>query len=258
MYILGHQGWTDFFSQFGLYIHFANLHKSLTVLVLDSSQMIFVRRLFMNTGIKVELIETTEHKGKTCVICHQQGNPIQCPRYGGKCKYPNLNIYKEIQGLCVFDDPEKWFQIYSESLKKGHSFVEAFYIYHGISPDNMYLSFNVVRTPQLELTIPILPYLVYHIQQHVRFPIEKLRKDLMHISLDRKCLDFFGCIGILQHAKEIHVIQSSYCMFIYLLQLKYDMFKNIPIFVYTSARSNSNTDYKNLNRHPQLSNWIFL
>jgi len=258
MYILGHQGWTDFFSQFGLYIHFLNLYKSATVLVVDPQQIVFVKRLFLGSGIAVEHMETIEQNGEVCVLCHQRGHPTQCPRQGGKCRYPNPKFYDKIQGLCVFDNPERWSEVYSKTLEKGQSFVEAFYIYHGLSIENMYTSFNVIRTPELELDTPKTPYLVYHVQPTVGFPLERLRKDISHMSLDKRCPDFFGCIRILENAKEIHVIQSSYCMFVYLLQLRYGLFKDIPIFVYASARYNANTDYKHLNRHPQLPNWTFL
>jgi hypothetical protein len=76
--------------------------------------------------------------------------------------------------------------------------------------------------------------------------------------LDRRCPDFFGCLRILEGATELHFVQSSYCMFVYLLQLKFGFFASTPIFVHASARHNATTDYKHLHRHPHLPNWTFL
>jgi hypothetical protein len=123
----------------------------------------------------------------------------------------------------------------------------------------MWNDFTIVRTPQDELLPPVQgPYLAYHMQPHYPIALTHLRKDLQQVSLDRRCPDFFGCLRILEEATEIHVIQSSYCMFIYILQLKYGLFANTRIYVHASVRPNANTDYKNMNRHPQLPNWTFL
>ena len=258
MYILGHQGWTDFFSQFSLYAHFAKTNGHGTVLVVDPTQISFVKRLFYNTSLSVELLQTSSVENGCCVICHQPGNPHRCPRSGLICQYPVKHRYSKIQGLCVFDDFAKWSRVLANCLENGKSFVDAFYVHHDLPVTTLYESFNVTRTPNTELMIPNNQYLVYHEQPSVRIPRENLRKDIEHLSLDRRCEDFFGCIKLIEHAKEIHIVQSSYCMFIYLLQLKYGLFSNIPIFVYASARYNANTNYKNMNRQPQLSNWTFL
>jgi hypothetical protein len=248
MYILGHQGWTDFFSQFGLYIHMYRHYGSATVLVIDPQQLPFVKRLFLTSGVNVELAETTEVGVGTCVLCHQLGNEHTCPRYGGRCKYP-VHSYR---GLCAFDNFPKW-----EAFRQATSvsFVEAFYLYHGVPITALYENFVVARIPESELKFQITtPYYVYHTQSS--FPL-RLPKGYA-VPLDKSSVDFFGSLSLIEGATEIHLLQSSYCMFIYLLQLKYGLFSNKPVYVHTYARSNSNTDYKHLNRHPHLPNWTFL
>jgi hypothetical protein len=259
MYLIGHQGWTDFMSQFGLYVHFANLHGKGTILVVDPGQLPFVRRLAVGTNLSVELLETTEEGTGVCVLCHQIGHPIRCPRTGTcRCKYPSSR-YGSIQGLCVFDDPVQWGLVHSKTLEQGKSFVEAFYAYHNLPIETLWTQFTVTRIPEEELAVPTeAPYLTYHMQPGVPIRLNNLRKDLQQVPLDRRSPDFFGCLRILENATEIHLVQSSYCMFVYLLQLKTGLFSDKPIFVHTYSRPNANTDYRNMNRHPQLPNWTFL
>lgn len=259
MYLLGHQGWTDFMSQFGLYVHFARMYGSGTILVVDPNQLAFVRRLVLGTGIGVEQLELVQFGSGVCITCHNRANPIRCPVTGVGCRVPNLVRYRTIQGLCTFDNPTRWHPFLRSVLAQGRSFVEAFYEYHGLPIETMWNNFVVLRTPHDELPIPVsAPYLAYHMQAQYPIPLISLRKDLQQVSLDRLCPDFFGCLRILEGAREIHVIQSSYCMFLYLLQLKTGLFANTPIYVHASVRPNANTDYKNMNRHPQLPNWTFL
>jgi hypothetical protein len=223
-------------------------YGTVTVLVIDPQQLPFVQRLFLTTGVTVELAHTTEDGIGTCVICHQLGNEHRCPRYGGRCKYP----VRSYVGLCAFDNFLKW-----DAFRQATSvsFVEAFYLYHGLPITALYENFIACRNPTTELKFQITtPYYVYHTQPN--FPL-RLPKGYA-ISLDRSSIDFFGSLSLIEGYAEIHLLQSSYCMFIYLLQLKYGLFSNKPVYVHTYARPNSNTDYKNLNRHPQLPNWTFL
>jgi hypothetical protein len=144
-------------------------------------------------------------------------------------------------------------------MSEGKSFVEAFYVYHGLPVETMWTLFPFVRTPTSELALPVQGrYLAYHMQQGVRIALSRLRKDIQQVSLDRRCPDFYGCLRILEGATEIHVVQSSYCMFLYLLQLKTGMFSTTPIYVHVSARHNGTTDYKAMYQRPQLPNWTFL
>ena len=223
-------------------------HGSATVMVVDPQQLSFVQRLFLDTGVNVELAELTESGRGTCVICHQTGSPTSCPRYGGPCKYPKQSCI----GLCAFDDFAKW-SAFRESTDV--SFVEAFYLYHGLPTSAMYDNFLVKRTPETEIPFQInTPYYVYHTQP--AFPLRIPRG--YAVPLDKSSADFFGSLSLIEGATEIHLLQSSYCMFIYLLQLKYGLFANKRIYVHTYARPNANTDYKRMNRHPQLPNWTFL
>jgi hypothetical protein len=243
MRILGHQGWTDFMSQFGLYIHKYREHGSATVMVIDPRQIPFVQRLFLDTGLSVELAETTEVGSGTCVVCHQTGHPTSCPRVGGRCRY----LKEDHQGLCAFDDFQKWSR-FRESTDV--SFVDAFYLYHGLPTSAMYENFTVSLPTEPPLSYPI-PYYVYHTQP--QFPL-RLPKGYA-VPLEQSSIDFFGSIPLIQGASEIHLLQSSYCMLIYLLQLKYGLFSDKCIYVHSYARSG---EYKKMNRNPQLSNWTFL
>jgi hypothetical protein len=248
MRVLGHQGWTDFFSQFGLYNHMYRKYGNATVMVVQPEQLPFVRRLFFDTGIDVELADLSPIGSGTCVLCHQTGSPVACPRAGGRCKYPT----QPFVGLCAFDDYSKWARFRETTMV---SFVEAFYIYHDLPASTMYDHFNVKRTPATEIQhITDVPYYVYHTQP--AFPLRLPRG--YAVKLENSSSDFFQSLGLIEHATEIHLLQSSYSMFVYLLQLKYGLLSNKSIFVHTYARTNANTEYRNVNRHPQVPNWTFL
>lgn len=260
IYFLGHQGWTDFFSQYSIYKYLFNQfpNDTYTVLVYDPSQLTFVKRLF-NT-INVEEIKLTEEyqPGKTCLECHIKGNPDICPRTGEKCIYPDYTYYPNLIGLCAFDNYETWETIQVECQAQGKPFIEAFYEYYRLPFSTMYEQFDVKRIPELEYVINMKePYVAYHEQSLVQ-----INKDVYfnettpYIELDRSSDDFFKTIGILIHAKEIHLVQSSYCMLCYILQLKYGLLKDIPIFVHEYSRDYSSA-YMNMFKNPALPNWTF-
>jgi hypothetical protein len=260
VYILGHQGWTDFFSQYAVYKHWFSRypnHKH-TVLVYNPSQLTFVKRLF--NSIQVEQIKTTEtyQPEKTCLECHMTGSPYSCPRTAKRCIYPDYPQYQNLIGLCAFDNYLAWETVQSNCQAKGKPFIEAFYEYYTLPFSTLYEQFDVERIPELEYTYDVgNPYIAYHEQPHVQ-----IQKDVffdsntLYLELDQSSDDFFKSIGLIIKAKEIHLVQSSYCMLCYILQLRYGLLKDIPIFVHEYSRKYSEA-YKNMFKNPSLPNWSF-
>lgn len=78
------------------------------------------------------------------------------------------------------------------------------------------------------------------------------------INLNRITDNFFIYSEILQKSKEIHLVDSVWASVIYLLDCKYKLFENIPIFIYPFRSREGgllNYDDKNIEpKHPD--NWI--
>jgi hypothetical protein len=268
VYLLGHQGWTDWFSQFSIYQYYINLYKKCIVLVIDEKQLPFVNRLFKNSGVGVEHASTeySTDTTKKCVFCHMNVTETHCPRNPStKCKILSEK-YNNFQGICVFDKSKNWFDCVS-TYYNTKSFVEMFYLHHNLEWETIYKNFNVDIDITNQIPIPKCNYIVYHDQVDHKITFKNVRKhklnfigksEMLRISLSNISNDFFSALNLILNAKEIHLIQSSYCMFIYLLQLKYGLFSNIPVYVHLYARNNSDTEYKRMNQYPKLNNWTFL
>jgi hypothetical protein len=88
--------------------------------------------------------------------------------------------------------------------------------------------------------------------------MEKLsRSDMIQrvkeIAMTFKDLDDKDIAIIIKNAYEIHVIDSSWAAFIYLLDCKYRLFKDKRIYLYPLR------NYKKMFQDPiQLDNWVFM
>lgn len=79
------------------------------------------------------------------------------------------------------------------------------------------------------------------------------RNDYTHVNLNQISDTFFDYIKVLENAIEIHVIDSSWAAFIYLLDCKYRLFKDKKIYLYPQR------NYKKMFQDPiQLDNWVFM
>jgi len=248
LYLLGHQGWTDWLSQYGIYINYLEKHTECAVLVVDPKQIQFVVRLFKGTTMKIVLMEVDKVHPTctTCVRCHSPFRTL-CQRARTSCFLPNPK-YVPLQGICAFDNFTSWDSVY-EGV---NSFIPAFYTYHNLPIEDSYRKFNVIIDP-VSCPVPDTPYVVYHFQPSL--PI-KLTTQLQQINLDNSSSDVLSSIPLIMNAREIHLVQSLYAVLIYLLQQRYGMFETIPIYVY--PRAGSDLIYENLCRNPSLPNWVFV
>jgi hypothetical protein len=260
-YYLGHQGWTDFLSQYSLYISFIQAQPSdsqAVILIHDLRLFKFVYRLFVESSkynISIEQVQVTPNPTTCCVICHTPGEK-QCPRNSsGPCQFPNLNVYPNFKGLCCFDTPNLWFPHLNSILESGNSFVHAFYSFYSLPFDTLWKNFELDLEHFLQ-QVPSKLYIPYH--DTVELPIYiPTTTEEQPLKLRDTFDDIVSAIPFLRTSKEIHTIPSVYAMLLYLLQLKYNLFETIPIYIYTTSRD-INTPYKNLYTIPQLDNWTFL
>lgn len=261
VYFFGHQGWTDWFSQFSLYCKLSTYYPGMkhVVLVLNPQQIPFVERLMKGTSFSVEVCKTVEsnNETKTCVECAMSCTTFCRRNPAIHCKIPCPDTYRFLVGLCAFDNYEKW-DLHLLQNQRKLPFMSSFYTYYGFDPSLLYTEFTIDLN-----TLPIVveeysPCIVYHEQPGVQINKQKyFTQPIQYFNLDKSSENFFDSIPLLQSAKEMHFVQSSYSMFVYLLQLKFNMFSTIPITIHQYARGN-HPAYELVNKVPHLPNWRFI
>lgn len=146
----------------------------------------------------------------------------------------------------------------SQPIKhKNNSFVDKFYEDYGIDRKNRVEMFDLTRDEEQEekrykeVVDEIgKEYIVVHYEtdghsmKHYKQNIGKMKndhitdkyRDLPKFNLDKCSNVFFDMIKVMENAKEIHIMESVWCAVIYLLQKKYDLFKDVPIFIHNYIR----------------------
>jgi hypothetical protein len=234
--IIGHQGWTDFLSQNGLYNILTDKYEDVTIFIDNVNKIPFLSRLYSGTKYKFKVPDVhNAYNGKnTCIICHSLGNEKFCPRVGlhQKCKYIDYSNYDDYVNikLNAFDNFNRWEAHYGYRL-----FHEKFYTYYSLAEtafvDKFMLDINHDDNDSLfsKLNLPS-KYISVH-QDNTRNVI-KLNSQIPIVNLNQLTDAVLDSIKILKNSYEIHVIESLYSFLILILQLKYNYFVNIPIHLY--------------------------
>lgn len=94
-------------------------------------------------------------------------------------------------------------------------------------------------------------YILYHSNDNDNFIPTK--KEFKYINLNQKTDTFFDYIKILENAIELHLMDSCWACFVYLLDTKYRLFKNKVISLYPQR------NYIKMFQDPiRLDNWLFI
>lgn len=144
------------------------------------------------------------------------------------------------------------------------SFGHQFYEGYGITAIERINSFEIVRDKKLEEMkyMDVVnhigkDYIVIHedIDRDIKIDRQKIVDNGFPLfDLDKKSDILFDMIKIIEHAKEIHLIESTYSIMIYLLQHRYHLFNNIPIYIHFYTRTHRD---KGLYENPD-NTWIWL
>lgn len=265
-FILIHQGYADLFNSIGLINYFSEKYKNIFVFVQDISRKNILDEIFYNKNEVKILIPNFVDFGKsnqpnTCLNCMVDGNYI-CPRdTSKKCIYINFNEYNgDIIKIGSFNNFSKWIDF----LKQQKSFAHAFYTYQGINEEirlNKFLLYNDENKINDSYNKFIekygSDYVLIHEDNERNFNINRnkiINNNLPIINLNLITNIFVDYLLILKNSKEIHLIDSSWSVLIYLLSKDY--LKNIPIYLNESLSKSLGRDtgiYKN----KTFDNWIF-
>ena len=237
--IIGHNGFTDFFSQYALYKEKISKYDDIIIFVNEESKIPIVKSLFPEKHISVQIpIINNNYDGvNTCINCHTYGAPHQCPRGGSLCKYIDYLSYKEYDNIKLngFDDYGKW-----ALFKNDKSFLDCFYQYYNLDFIETLMKHKFIIDAEnckqfYDSQLINSDYIVVHDTETENGAIRPSlnKNDTRVICLNKLSTRITDTVHLLQGAKELHVIDSVYGFFILFLQIQYNLFENKNIFLYT-------------------------
>lgn len=248
------QGWTDIFNSLSLINYYHTKYLKLYIVIRNDA--IEILQFYIKDLNNIELIIIDNKK----FINGRFTNDFEL------CNYiiinnPDISNNSEylFHGMCdIYTNKYKNFFI-KHQLLDPLNFVTNYYKAYNIpiSTKIDYFIFN--RDYKLEnLTYNNFikdngeKYILYHSNDNnIDFIINK--KNENYINLNRKSNLFFDYIKILENSIEMHIIDSSWAIFIYLLDAKYKLFKNKKIYLYPTR------GYIKMFKEPIiLDNWIFV
>mgnify|MGYP003972576709 CR=1 FL=1 len=240
-----HQGWTDIFNSLSLIKHYHIMYTVLHLVMRKDSQKVidFYIKDFKNVVVHYIEKEILE-------------NMRLSKNIDGIFKLTNLdknNIYFIGIGLHDTFRKDEFKNKYISEQKK-YSFEKCFYTSYDIPYTLRIYNFEFKRDFDLEESIYDRfintygsEYILYH------EVIKNYDKNKKIVNLNKSSEIFFDMIKVLENSIEIHLLDSVWGAFVYLLDAKYRLFKNKKIFLYAKR------GYKSMFEEPvKLNNWIFV
>lgn len=263
-YIIIHQGIGDLFNSIGLINYYTSKYDKVYIFLLDEMRKKIYDEIFLNNDKIICIIpEFTNNivESSTCIICMTNINSEHCPRiHSQKCKHIDYKKYNgDIIKIGAFNNFDEWIKYKSSQ----YSFAHAFYTYNKLDLNIRIDNFKLFNNKNKEDNIYDNfikkygnNYILIHQDEHRGFYIDRnkiINKDLPIINLDNISNYFVDYCKVIKNAKEIHLIDSSYSVLIYLMS--YNEI-NTKVFLYESFFKNLGRDtgiYKN----PIFNNWEF-
>ena len=258
------QGWTDIFNTLSLikYYYDKNIYTKIYIIVRNDGKQIVEFFIRDKHNIFIIDIDNSLCKGSSCdsdkmfkyciennkeitdksdYLFHGQNDKFRNDKYMNNYIY--FNIFKIIKSFKLSISP--------------YDFVNLFYESYGINKNVRINDFIFTRDYDMEeneynkfIKLNGTEYVVYH-----EFYKNINNLSVPFINLNQKTNIYFDYIKILENSKEIHVIDSSWGIFIYLLDAKYKLFQNKNITIYLYPKRN----YLRMFQDPvKLDNWVFV
>ena len=235
-----HQGWTDIINCLSLINYYCNLYDKIYLIIRDDSKELvdfYIRSL---NNVEVLYINKNILDNSNIIdYLHNNQNNILDNDYlfHGGHDYLRKDIY------------------INKFINTNYSFVKAFFELYNISYITRINNFEFERNYELEnstydkfIKIYSKNYILYH-----EITEYNNSKNITSINLNASSNIFFDMIKVLENAIEIHLLDSVWGAFIYLLDAKYGLFKNKNIYLYPKR------GYISMFHEPvKLDNWIFL
>lgn len=260
--LIHHQGFGDLFTSNPIINYYSKFYDEIIVFVSDINRKKIVDHMFFDSkNVKCEIPKTIKYNlyNSSCLNCMTPGSPDKCPRdWGRRCEYIDYSFYNDYENIKIgcFNNYEIWEKFLNDNLVKKVSFSHSFYLFQNIdlsireSMFTTYRDFEVEKKKYYDLNQK--NYLIIHDD-----PIRNLRinlnneKNLFVYQLNGSSDVMIDQIKILENAKEIHMIDSSYSVMVYFLSLINEKISKIPKFLYKDSRTRDFLIYEN----PTPKNW---
>lgn len=266
-YIIIHQGIGDLFNSIGIINYYEEKYDKIFILLSTQLNLNIMKAIFYNKkNIVLKIPEFIDYQRtshpNTCINCMTNGNSKCCPRDSNKkCMYIN---YDQCDGDIIkigsFNNSNQW----EKYRKDKFSFAHAFYLYDNLDISLRINKFIIYNDKNNEINVYNKfikkysnKYILIHedLSRNLKINRDKItNKNIPIVNLNRISNDYVDYITVIKNAHEIHLIDSSWSVFIYLLTIK--EIQNIPVYLNESYFKSKGRDI-NIYKNPTFSNWIF-
>tara|TARA_B100000795_G_scaffold268030_1_gene254130 strand:+ start:2881 stop:3624 length:744 start_codon:yes stop_codon:yes gene_type:complete len=237
-----HQGWADIFNSLALINHYLKEYKKIYLIMRDDC---------------VDIVEFYIKNLNVCVFYVSKGT------FSTLWNLDKFALPKNIDLLFIglYDGfrndqyKDKYKIIYNNNK---YDFCQAFYESYNIPYITRIEGFNITRNKELEnekysnfIDKTGEKYILFH--EIIDYNLVTTKENVKFININRMSDIYFDTIKILENSIELHLLDSSWASFIYLLDCKYQLFKDKKIFLYTKRKL-----YKLFTEPLKLDNWIFV
>jgi hypothetical protein len=237
-----HQGWTDIINCLPLINYYCKIYNKIFLFIReDSSELLdFFCKQFNN--IEILYIRKQVFEERQIVDIFNQFN---------------LDGDFLIHGYSDHFRKDEHNNAFNTKFQNSH-FADRFYECYNLDRKNLMKDFFVQRdfaAEEGEYSNFIKKYGENYILCHKTNELEMKNSDDF-INLNSITNNFFLYIKILENAKEIHLVDSSWASFCFLLENKYNLFNknNILIYLYPFAREGGLMPSEN--KFVEFNNWI--
>ena len=227
--LLFHQGWTDIFNCLPLINYYLQTYDRLYVFIREDALRLFHFYCKQFDDRVVALVDSKPDASST------------------------IPMFEDVDYLFHGDydmhRTDSYQNMYSES---SDDFVKRFYVPYDIPYSMRVTHFEFERDLELEAERYekfTAEFGMNYVLQH-SVPLSPDRVSYPIVELNQRSELFFDMIQVCERAKEMHLLDSSWACFLYLLDAKYGLFQHIPIYVYCMR------DYSDMFLEPvRLANW---
>lgn len=221
-----HQGWTDIINCLPLINVYSEKYKRIYILVReDAAPMV----MFYIRGLKNAIPIFKNKELLDTVPWHTLVN-IQEFGIGG------FEFIAHHDMMRPYNDPYRGAYDRLNKAEPSLPFERLFYESYGIPYSHRVDKFVLYRDPVSEgnvydRVVRKEPYICTHTNKDLELFV-KPEEGCEILELDKTSYVFFDMIRVLQHAKSIHVIDSVWAAVCYMIDAKYGLLENVPVYVY--------------------------
>ncbi len=264
--ILFHQGFTDILNHLSILSYYSKLFSKITVIIRKDALNIIEHYLLGSSHVpNIELIGL-EKNG----LDHLFSSPESTKMF---LEIHNLEkSYLLFFGFFDRFRQDSYQHSFGLSMHKGIFFSEAFYKAYDLPYSLRIDAFEYDRSCLQIQTIENdvfhkfclkhsideskpFDYVLYHedVENKVTFTFANETVKSSAININKLSNSFFDCLKILENAKELHLMDSSWACLVYLFDAKYNFMNNKKVYLYAKR------GYAEIFRSPKLlSNWIII